>query len=651
MARADTINAPRGGKRIAARARAAIGYVRRSTDRQEQSIPDQKKAIEKYVDDHDLRLVRFNVDDAISGTSTVGRRAFQDMIADAKRRSCDFRFVVVYDVKRFGRVDNDEAGYYRHILRSQGVEIIYVSENFTGDGTDDLLRPVKQWQAREESKDLAKVVIRGQLSKAESGGTSGGGGWWMGGAPPYGYDLAYESQTGQCLFYLRYMPDGSKQMFNEKWKLIRTLQRGESVAVSRRDRCKLVPSEESRVETIKRIFAMYVQERRGFKAIADRLTKDGVPTSRGPEWSAQYSGLWSLTSVRGILANQTYCGDIVWNKRTDARFYRIVDGRAVERKGVVGRRLEPNDESDWIVIPDSHRPLVARLTFETAKQWLEANPSSRMQRGINPQTGEAAGQRTQPGELGGPRAKFLLSRLCTCSRCGSRYEGYTRYPCRTNSLHEKTLHYACGGYIRHGRSVCTVGAVHKDQLEEAVVGATVQFYQPYTTAEKGEALIKKAIRKQLGSQQEQAAERRVECEAQIERIDDLVRNLLDHIKVSNRDMVNQRLDELSRERDGLESQLASLNQAVLEDDEIKELVQETIIFASSLDSTLHHGSLDQRRTALRRCVDGIVIDHPNKRAEMKLRVLPIGLDSHTTAITNTVVIEIAKKVSPNGRGK
>ena len=175
MARADTINAPRGGKRIAARARAAIGYVRRSTDRQEQSIPDQKKAIEKYTNDRDLRLLRFYVDDAISGTSTIGRRAFQDMIADAKRRSCDFGFVVVYDVKRFGRVDNDEAGYYRYILRTEGVEIIYVSENFTGDGTDDLLRPVKQWQAREESKDLAKVVIRGQLSKTESGG--GDGGW------------------------------------------------------------------------------------------------------------------------------------------------------------------------------------------------------------------------------------------------------------------------------------------------------------------------------------------------------------------------------------------------------------------------------------------------------------------------------------------
>ena len=268
-----------------------------------------------------------------------------------------------------------------------------------------------------------------------------------------------------------------------------------------------------------------------------------------------------------------------------------------------------------------------------------------MQRGINPQTGEAAGQRRQPGELGGPRAKFLLSRLCTCSRCGSRYEGYTRYPCRTNSLRQKTLHYACGGYIRHGRTVCTVGAVHKEQLEEAVVDAAVQFYQPYTTAEKGEALIKEAIRKQLGSQQEQAAEGRVACEAEIERIDGLVRNLLDHIKVSNRDIVNQRLDELSRERDGLESQLASLNQAVLEDDEIQELVAETIAFAASLDSTLRHGSLDQRRTALRRCVDGIVIDHPNKRAEVKLRVLPIGLDSQATASTKTVIVKLTKKSS------
>ena len=51
----------------------AVSYVRRSTDRQEQSIPDQKKALEDYAAEHDLRLTRFYADDAISGASTLGR--------------------------------------------------------------------------------------------------------------------------------------------------------------------------------------------------------------------------------------------------------------------------------------------------------------------------------------------------------------------------------------------------------------------------------------------------------------------------------------------------------------------------------------------------------------------------------------------------
>ena len=139
----------------------AVGYLRRSTDRQEQSIPDQRKAIERYAAEHDLELARFFVDDAISGTSAVRRPAFQEMVGLAQQERRPFSYVIVYDVKRFGRLDNDEAGYYRHILRTHGVEVLYVGENFSGDATDDLLRPVKQRQAREESKDLAKVTIIG----------------------------------------------------------------------------------------------------------------------------------------------------------------------------------------------------------------------------------------------------------------------------------------------------------------------------------------------------------------------------------------------------------------------------------------------------------------------------------------------------------
>ena len=101
MARAHTVNAPRGGKATTRRALRAVGYVRRSTDRQEQSIPDQKRAIERHAAEHGLQLLRFYTDDAISGTTTIGRRAFLGMIEDAQRPSCDFGVVIVYDIKRF----------------------------------------------------------------------------------------------------------------------------------------------------------------------------------------------------------------------------------------------------------------------------------------------------------------------------------------------------------------------------------------------------------------------------------------------------------------------------------------------------------------------------------------------------------------------
>ena len=88
----------------------AVGYLRRSTDRQEQSIPDQRKAIERYAAEHGLELARFFVDDAISGTSATRRPGFQDMVVQAQQERRPFSFVIVYDVKRFGRLDNDEAG-------------------------------------------------------------------------------------------------------------------------------------------------------------------------------------------------------------------------------------------------------------------------------------------------------------------------------------------------------------------------------------------------------------------------------------------------------------------------------------------------------------------------------------------------------------
>ena len=102
----------------------AVGYLRRSTDRQEQSLADQQAALERYAGDQGFEILRFYTDDAVSGTSADNRPEFQRLIADATNGRADFRHVLCYDVKRFSRGDNDEAGYYRHLLRKHKIEVV-----------------------------------------------------------------------------------------------------------------------------------------------------------------------------------------------------------------------------------------------------------------------------------------------------------------------------------------------------------------------------------------------------------------------------------------------------------------------------------------------------------------------------------------------
>jgi hypothetical protein len=75
---------------------------------------------------------------------------------------------------------------------------------------------------------------------------------------------------------------------------------------------------------------------------------------------------------------------MVWNRRTDARFHRISQGRAVDRENIHAARLVPNQKEDWIIVRDAHPALIRRRLFELAKQRCENNIKSIEQRGRNP---------------------------------------------------------------------------------------------------------------------------------------------------------------------------------------------------------------------------------------------------------------------------
>ena len=104
--------------------------------------------------------------------------------------------------------------------------------------------------------------------------------------------------------------------------------------------------------------------------VARRLNGDSVPTSRGPEWSARCSGLWRAVTIENILRNPAYVGDLAWNRRTLARFFRIADGGPSVRVDADIRRTTPNPEKDWIVVRNSHQPLIDRDTWLLAQAGL-----------------------------------------------------------------------------------------------------------------------------------------------------------------------------------------------------------------------------------------------------------------------------------------
>lgn len=598
---------------------AAVGYLRRSTDRQEQSIPDQRRAIERFAEERGLAVERWYTDDAISGTSVAGRKAFQEMIADAQKPpgSRPWRTVIVYDVKRFGRVDNDEAGYYRHLLKTApggGVEVLYATEGFSGGETDDLLRPVKQWQARQESKDLSKVTIRGLLSRFS---TSGGGGWWMGGVPPLGYDLAYENERGEFLHILRFMPDGTKEVRDERRGLVRTLARGETLSISKRDRARLILGEPSRVETVRRIFRMYAEEGKGLTAIADALNRAGTPTPRGPAWASCYADRprrWCDGTVRSILVNPLYTGDMVWNRRTDARFHMIAGGRAVERKAIHGARLEPNDEADWLVVRGTHPAIVPRGVFERAREIRTGRPSSALQSGV---------AKRASGGWNGARARFILSGLVACARCGSRYQGVrrTKGRPRKDGSAVYTYSYGCGGYIAKGTSVCRFNPVPQEAMERAVCDAVLIFYKRYA-GEAGRARLTKAVLAHRGVKAKDLSEARRWVEAERARIESTMRALLDSISPATRDLVGERLAELRAERERLATRSEELDRMAGQQGEVRDTVHDLERFLAGLEWTLTHGVNEERLTALRKCVEGIRIDKSAGRATLMVRALP-----------------------------
>jgi DNA invertase Pin-like site-specific DNA recombinase len=249
-----------------------------STDHQRYSTENQAAVIAQYAERHGITIVATYADEGRSGLRIEGRGALQRLINDIQQARADFSMILVYDVSRWGRFqDVDESAYYEYLCRRAGVAVQYCAEQFENDGSiaSTIVKTVKRAMAGEYSRELSTKVFAGQCRLIEMG-------FRQGGTPGYGLRRLLIDQHGT-----------SKA----------ELARGEQKSLLT-DRVILVPGPDHEVQTVRRIFGLFVKERRSENEIAAIL--NGNARAAAP--------LWTLARVRYALTNENYIGNNVFNR-------------------------------------------------------------------------------------------------------------------------------------------------------------------------------------------------------------------------------------------------------------------------------------------------------------------------------------------------
>ncbi len=316
------------------RSKSAAQYIRMSTDTQNLSPQVQKEAIEAYALVNDMTVVASYEDEARSGVTLRNRAEMRKLLSDVIASDCAYSTILVYDVSRWGRFqDADESAYYEYHCRKNGVEVIYVREQFDRERTplSDLLKALKRTMAAEFSRELG-VKVRDAQRKAVALG------FQFGRLPAIGIDR------------VGVLPGG----------LRRPLARDERPRKGERVAWIAGPAEELRL--VRRIFREYVGSDVTIAGLVRRLNAEGHSARGRP---------FTQSIMKCLLASEIFYGEFTWGRRkSGARKQRRGDGDpAIMRSALV---MDPVvSKSVWTKAQEKRRALSHQ--FDRTKESLLAD--------------------------------------------------------------------------------------------------------------------------------------------------------------------------------------------------------------------------------------------------------------------------------------
>ena len=370
------VAAPEKSKVAAVKIWRAALYIRLSVEfnsKRGDSLETQRQIMEAYIAlCPDIEIVEVYTDNGITGR-TFEREAFQRMLRDVEAGKIDC--IVVKDLSRLGRNTVDTGYYIEKYFPLHGVRFIAVNDQF--DSTDPenngnhLIVPLKNMINEAYAADISKKV-RAQQHQAMRDGE------FVGARPPYGY---------------RKDPNN----------------------------CHRLLVNEDTAPAVRQIF-QWIADGIPLNVVVKLLNEADIPTPGYYHASCGLfsydnklagSGVWQSRTVMKILADEVYTGDMVQGKTK-----------------TVGHRQIPADPKDWVVVRNTHAPLISRELFEQA-QAVRAKATAKA---------KASAEKV-------PYTKNILRGRIFCGHCGRNLHR------ERNQQHH--YYYHCIANQRIGKDVCS----------------------------------------------------------------------------------------------------------------------------------------------------------------------------------------------------
>lgn len=358
-------------------------YCRVSTDDEEQ-LTSYRNQIEHYThkikQNADWKLVGIFADEGITGVMAKKRDEFLKLINLCRDGKVDV--IITKSISRFSRNVADTIKYVRE-LKALNVAVIFEKENIdTSKMTSEMILDMYGTFAQAESESISDNVRMGKRFGYKSG--------------------KVPMQYGQILGY----------------------RRGEN------NEPEIVPEEE---KIIKIIYYKFL-EGWSLPKLSKYLEENGYKTAKG-------STAWSKATIRGILTNEKYKGDVLMQKSY------VVD--------LFSKKVAKNNgELPMYLVKNHHKPIIPREVWDKVQVVIARRNNIKSATDMNMM------------KKGRYSSKYALTGLVICGDCGSQYRRTTW------TANGKRIVWRCVNRLTNGKDACgTSPTIDEERLHTGIVKA------------------------------------------------------------------------------------------------------------------------------------------------------------------------------------